>query len=570
MPNTSIDSRLMSFGELFVSNYYYSIPEFQRDYSWTEEEVEALWSDITTTIDENRSDYFMGAIVINNSKKPELMLIDGQQRFTTISILMCVIRDIAREIKDEKRSDAIHQRYIITSYDFSTLSENPKLKLNDNNNDFYLKNIVAKTNETPVSQQPKNKKHKLHKSNKLISDAYSYLYENVQNRVVNNDFLKVLIEIEECVREKLISIVILVADEASSYLIFETLNDRGLALSVTDLLKNCLFSRAGKDIEKIRKKWGEIEEKVGASELTKFMRYYWVSKYRVVRERELYREILKELLGSLTPIKLVEQLREAAEDYSAFEKPQDSSVWNSYPSEVRNYVTCLNIFKVTQCYSILLAAKECLPAKSFAEVLRIIVVISLRYSLICVFPAVKLESVYSNVAIQIRGQKLQNVQDIFKELYKEGVYPTDSEFISYFEVKSIRPSNAKQARYILSEINRKLMGSKELVTNPDATQLNLEHILPQKPSNEAWLSAFSDADSNVYLHRLGNMTLLDSSINTKISNNSFRDKCETGFALSQLKITKELCKYLEWGPTQIEERQKEMAKIACEIWRVDY
>jgi len=101
MSTSTIDSRLMSFGELLAGSSYYSVPPFQRDYSWTETEVEQLWNDITETMDENRSEHFVGAIVVNNSKKPELMLIDGQQRLTTISLLMCVIRDIAKEKGDK-------------------------------------------------------------------------------------------------------------------------------------------------------------------------------------------------------------------------------------------------------------------------------------------------------------------------------------------------------------------------------------------------------------------------------------------------------------------------------------
>lgn len=141
MPTSTIDSRLMSFGELLAGSSCYSVPPFQRNYSWTETEVEQLWNDITETMDENRSEHFVGAIVVNNSQKPELMLIDGQQRLTTISLLMCAIRDIAKEKGDNELAQAISQSYL-GSLNLRARKTEPKLILNENNNQFYQENIV--------------------------------------------------------------------------------------------------------------------------------------------------------------------------------------------------------------------------------------------------------------------------------------------------------------------------------------------------------------------------------------------------------------------------------------------
>ncbi|NER53039.1 MAG: HNH endonuclease [Symploca sp. SIO1A3] len=97
----------------------------------------------------------------------------------------------------------------------------------------------------------------------------------------------------------------------------------------------------------------------------------------------------------------------------------------------------------------------------------------------------------------------------------------------------------------------------------------LEHILPQKP-NATWTSKFTKTDPDLYTWRLGNMTLLDASINRKVGNGSFTDKCSKAYSRSQLEITKKILEYSVWGPKQIEERQSEMSKVACHIWRLDY
>jgi uncharacterized protein with ParB-like and HNH nuclease domain len=564
MPTSTIDSRLMSFGELLAGSSYYSVPPFQRNYSWTETEVEQLWNDITETMDENRSEHFVGAIVVNNSKKPELMLIDGQQRLTTISLLMCAIRDIAKEKGDNELAQAISQSYL-GSLNLRARKTEPKLILNENNNQFYQENIVESKKFSELEELAKKKT--LPKHNKLVVDAYLFLYKKVQERISKTEeFIEALIQLEECIRDKMIAIMISVADEANSYLIFETLNNRGLDLSVADLLKNYLFSKAANKLPEVQSKWKEINLVVGRFELTKFIRHYWLSKYGVVSEKDLYRKIADEVRNANDIFNFVNQLREAAEVYGAFDSPQ-SPVWDSYDSGFKKDLSLLSLFKVSQCYSVLIAAKESLSDELFAKVLRMLVIFSLRYNIICGFNPNKLESAYSKTARYIREQKPKSIKLIFDQL-KE-FYPNDADFAKYFADKTITASNIKLARYILSEINSHYMGSKELVANPNGTELNLEHILPQKPS-ESWLVEFSKTDYNQYIDRLGNMTLLDSKVNRKVGNTSFQEKCIAAFTPSKLEITKEILNTSVWGAKQIEERQNKMAKAACKIWSLNY
>ncbi|ARV62506.1 hypothetical protein BZZ01_31210 [Nostocales cyanobacterium HT-58-2] len=208
-----------------------------------------------------------------------------------------------------------------------------------------------------------------------------------------------------------------------------------------------------------------------------------------------------------------------------------------------------------------------MPDEFFPKVLRMIVILSFRYNVICSLNPNKLETAYSKASKYIREQKPTSIKAISEEL-KE-FYPSDTDFRRAFAQKTVSASNARLARYILSEINRHYMGTKELIANPNATELNLEHILPQNPSAK-WLVEFPKTDYNQYIYRLGNMTLLDSSINRKVGNTSFKDKCTTAFSASKLEITKEIVNFHVWSPKEIEERQKKMAEVACQIWRFDY
>jgi len=351
----SIESRLMSFGELLKGNSSYSVPAFQRDYSWSETEVEQLWTDLISTIDEDRAQHFIGAIVVDNSNRPKLVLIDGQQRLATISVLFCVMRDLAQQNGDNQLHQALSDDYL-GSLNRRTRKTDPKLSLNENNDEFYQENILG--NKSAKQLQDLLKKRTLVKSNRLLTQAYLFLREKVQERINNvGEFAEALIELEECVRDKFITILISVEDLGNAYLIFETLNDRGLELSVSDLLKNYIFSRAERRLDDVKKKWSETNGALGKLDVTKFIRHYWLSNYGVVREKDLYRAVSSKVKSSSSVFSLVKQLHNAAEIYGAFED-SENPLWDTYGSELKDDIERLALFKVSQCYPVLLAAKE--------------------------------------------------------------------------------------------------------------------------------------------------------------------------------------------------------------------
>ncbi|MFG6103429.1 DUF262 domain-containing HNH endonuclease family protein [Leptothoe sp. EHU-05/26/07-4] len=566
MPTSSIDSRLMSFGELLMSSNYYSVPHYQRDYSWTDKEIDELWVDLTNTIDENRSEHFIGAIVVNNHQKPNLSLIDGQQRFTTISLLMCVVRDIAQVNNDAELALLISQNYL-GSRNLRTRKTDPKLILNNRNNEFYQDHFIdSKSIEELKAKKKELKIKNQEKSNILMIDAYLCLHTKVKERISQAiDFREGLIQIEENIRDKLIAIVISVADEANSYLIFETLNNRGLELSVADLLKNHIFSKAGDNLELVQRLWTEIIQELEGFEITKFIRHYWISSNKNVSEKDLFKVISSKFRNSDDVTDFVKSLQKSSEIYGAFSNPS-SPVWDDGRLRTRHYISEIILLETTQCFPMLLAAKECLKEDIFHKVLRMITVFSFRYSTICGLNPNKLELTYSNAAKFIRKNKPKSARQIFEQL--KDLYPNDEAFCKAFQKKSIR-SNHSIARYILCKINNYSITGKEVVANANPEDVNLEHILPKKP-NEEWLRKFKKSTPKQYIYRLGNMTLLDSSVNRKIGNGSFSNKRKEAYEKSKLFITREIAENQSWGPKQIEERQQKMSDKACQIWRLDY
>jgi hypothetical protein len=562
---TSINSSTKAVGKLFENLYF--VPDFQRDYSWNEEKVKELWSDITKSIDENR-EHFLGAIVVSNENG--LMLIDGQQRIVTLSLLMCVIRDILLIKKEEQRAQEVSSRYL-GSLDLETLTKKSKLTLNELNNDFYQDNFITPETVDSNELQRNSGKRSTHKSNKLIATAYLLIRKEVESYIskLDGDEVKSLLKIEKCVREKLIIIEIMVNDLASAFLIFETLNDRGLALSVADLLKNHLFSKSGNRLQDVKSRWKEMSANLGNTDSTRFIRHYWISEGQVVRKKDLYRTVSEKISQPQDVVKLVTKLRDGARIYGALEDPS-SSIWDEYNSDVKANIETLKLFQVNLCYPVLLAAYQSLPLSIFPQILKMIVVITFRYNTICDFSTSELENIYSDAAKYIRENKTTSIKDIFYKGRLARIYPKDDEFKKSFSQKAVKQSAL--ARYILRNLNDHYNQQSELITNHSETKLNLEHILPENP-NENWRDVLTNIDDvSEYIYRLGNLTLLGSAQNRKAGNSSFEEKCSKFYSVSNLEITKEIASNngAGWGPKQIEDRQSRMAKKACQIWRLDY
>ncbi len=177
-----IESHTKSIGEVLAStNSLFAVPSYQRDYSWEREQVQQLWKDIIDNIKNHRSEeYFMGAIVINNSQQPE-ELIDGQQRLATISLLMCVIRDISKKYGKDKYSQKISDLYLGSSK-FITMEKEeiePKLTLNEADNNFFRDNFIEPKEISFLKGLVKPNKKRLD-SKQLLLDAYIFLYTEIE------------------------------------------------------------------------------------------------------------------------------------------------------------------------------------------------------------------------------------------------------------------------------------------------------------------------------------------------------------------------------------------------------
>lgn len=560
--NNLLDTKTVNSNEVLGNGKKYIVPLYQRDYSWKEDNWEDLWADILLVLESN-SVHYMGAIMLQSKGSDIYTIIDGQQRLTTFTIiaLACIakIKELAENNIDkeanEERVKLLSSKFI-GDKDPSSLTYFSKLSLNENNNSFFQTYILTfKTPDNLILRKFKD-------SDKLLLKAYKFFQEKVSKYFEPNpkgeDIAKFLNEI---VAKRLIFIQIIVEDELRAYNVFETLNSRGVGLTVTDLLKNYLFSLVTEiDLPYIRYQWNRIVDTVGLDNFPVFLRHYWISRNKLVRQEHLYKNIRAKIQNAEHLASLLEDLEKNAELYVAFNNSTDE-LWRDN-KEIKKRIKELEIFQVKQCLPILLVAYNKM-LNHFDKVLKIVTVISFRTTIIGGYHSGKLEEVYNKAAIKIANGELTTPQQLAEEV-KE-LYLTDTDFRNDFSTTSLNTRrNKKLIRYILFELENQISGNSYDFEENNAT---IEHILPENPSEE-WEKYFSKNVVENYVFRIGNYTLLEPTKNRDIGNKIYAEKIKV-FETSGFEMTKKI-NFPEWNANNLDKRQSELAKIATSIWRVFY
>ncbi len=539
------------------------MPRYQRSYSWRKDEVRELWDDLLRAIDEGASQYFLGTVVFSGDPASQTgslpAVIDGQQRLATITLLLAAIRNELVARGKQQRVEII-ERFLLDR-DTLSLELEPRLTLNEENAGYF---------EGTQLPQPKSAKKLLPigPSNKKIAAAADLLSELVSGFVQQSgeNWEKELVELQLYVRDKAKVVVLDVPDEANAYLIFETLNDRGLDLTIADLLKNYLFSRADKKIDSVKQNW---DRAVGALDIgdddklqTTFLRHYWSSRFGYTREKGLYRSIKQRVTTPSQALEFSSELVEAAKQYSALRNPSHS-FWSNYGTPTRANLDTLLLLDVTQSRPLLLAVMQQWTPGQVQKTLQSLVSWSVRLIVVGGAGSGTTEAAFSAAAVGIREGKIKDAAALSKEL--ASIVPDDTQFEAAFSVIS---KKARHARYFLHALQRHADRKKspELITNADETQVNLEHILPRDADPKEWPNFDAEEHASLF-NRLGNEVLLDAKENGALNAKGFEEKAKV-YEKSALSLTSDVAKkFTTWDPEAVAQRQKELAALAIKTWK---
>jgi hypothetical protein len=549
----SIKSEQRTIGALLSDKRPLRVPPYQRNFSWTSSEINDLWEDLQATIHEGHASYFLGSMVFILKPDNSLEVVDGQQRLATVSLLLAAIRDVFKAASDTERASQIETQFLC-SRDLRTLEASPKLSLNEIDNDVYVRIIEA--DMLPEDIKTLSRSNDGPESNRLIAKAYLSLYDHVKKGHSRPSDVAYLSDLVEIVTDNISCIQIITDSEDSAYVLFETLNDRGLELTLSDMLKNFLFGKAGKRIQEAKLKWAETTTLVGQQHMKTFIRHEWMSRFGQTREKELYKKIKYKITSQPRVIEYVSTLRNSATIYHAIRNP-DHELWARYKDRCRKLLEETVLLGTIQCYPLIMSTIVAKP-NDLETVLGWIVSLTVRYSVICGKGTGNLETTYAKASTLMRKPeaKLRQVRDIL-----EGIWPNDDEFKVSFREKTL--TTPRIIKYLLSKIEMNKSEDHSLIPNPEV--LTVEHILPKKPNN-GWPSAMRD---ETFLkdncNRIGNLTILTEPMNREAQSNAFSVKKDT-YGKSRYKITKEICQYSEWNADNIAARQSQLAEESATIW----
>lgn len=557
---TSIQFDLLGVAEL-IKNKELGVPEYQRSYSWLthkdDEQVVAFWDDLEESYTLPHNEYFLGTVVLtSDGDSIRRTIIDGQQRLATTSLLLAAVKDELVAAGHEKAT--VVERDYLAKQTLKSSGSERRLHLNLEDDDYFAKILES---GKPGRADPKVP------SQQRLADAYSYLRGKLAPMIAKHG-VDELIEFVTFLDERAKVGVIEVPSESDAYTIFETLNDRGADLTIADLLKNYLYGRAADKLPTVRADWNQALGALGLSaaesKFVAFLRHYWSSREGSTTEKRLYGAIKERIKSKRDVTRLAKDVASAAIKYSALDNP-NHEYWRSVGTAGKSEVELLSRFRLAPNRPLLLAAMDHFAVKELRDLLPALVSWSVRGIVAETMNSKSTEDQYCAAAVKIRSGEFTTTDAV--RTFLASVVPNDEVFGDSFGILRISKNRGWYARYYLRALERAKAGEAEpeLVPNPDEAALNLEHVLAQNAEPTAWTGINAAEDVATWAYRFGNMVLLTKSENDDIGNGSFLSK-KPVLRGSQLALTAEVGRKSDWGPKQIDERQRNLAKLAVATW----
>ena len=541
----------------FIKERRLSVPRYQRSYSWDEEEISDYWSDITKAQSEGR-DYFLGTVVLSSTSDSESQsIIDGQQRISTTTILLAAIRDALRENGESEAAQSLQDQYI-APFEIKYFAKKGRIRLNTADNPFYESLIIGGESAEASAQ-----------SHKLIQDAKRRFDERIRDILIENPskWQEKLSDIVTFLEDNARIVAVTAPSDADAFTIFETLNDRGADLTVSDLLKNYLFSQSGSEIDFVQDRWIEatafLEQDRDNAEFVSYLKHFWSSFYGATRERDLYRSIRDTIRTQKTAVEFSKDLSRGAKLYIAILN-STNEYWNDFSPDEKRSVNQLISLGLEQNRPLLLAVLTQFPIEEVKACVTSLISWSIRGVVTRKFGGGQAERYFCDAAVSIRKGEIKDTSDLRKRL--QPLIPKDSEFKQALATYST--NNSKFARYLLLAIEQDMRGKNEpeMVPNDFQDEVNLEHILAQRAKVSDW-RGFTADEIGLYAYRLGNMTLLRKSQNNRIGNLPWREK-KPFLEDSEYEINKEIVNYDDWNAETINARQERIATRGVRIWAI--
>lgn len=570
---------------LFNETKSFVIPDFQRGFSWGVEEVEEFFEDLN-----NESLFFIGSFILkmtSESKNEKVEIIDGQQRTVTLALFYAALsyyldKTIDKEDSEDAKIVAHELRKSIAEVDPGRPRNISKAKI-DFKNAETNKLFAQIISEKNINNLPSNTD-----LSRKVKKVFSNILDLIEEET-NLDYQK-LITLKERIENTEVIIISIQKDELA-YQIFETVNARGVDLTVAELLKNHLFKTIS-DHETLKKRWLEITDNLKQTQAKQLdlptgLRFYWISNFEHTTKRRLYRSIkdaIKE--GKIKENDLLDQIYDFSVDlYRVYD--QDPNAWSKlfggssaerrqsgrwffYKSDAtRVFYKSIQYLPV---FTSLLKQKKIfdITSSSFKRLLHVIESINFIYLEVLNLPGNVLEKKYSEYSRKI--SKSKNKEEITKNIAKlhdelksliDKQKNSKEEICKY--ILNLRFTNKRDKGIIMFILSRIEYLKCDFGVTINSSNVSLEHIYSQSDIG-------SDQKINEETaHSIGNLTLMEFSGpngNGSLNNKPFEEK-KSAYKESSYSLTRDICNYKKWTAKSIDERGKKIVDMVWRIWGPD-
>jgi hypothetical protein len=602
-----IENHRYSIEEAF-RECFYIVPDYQREYVWTDKEVHQLLEDIDEQIDAGTTrEYFIGTVLVSpTDQKNHYEVIDGQQRLTTFFLLLCALKHLFQGEPQRQTVSGL----ISTSYTDSDGETRTSLKLEpryENAGEVITKLVELDADPQVVHAGIQSSGIASFGSLENLVNAYSTLYRYLKD---NYDSPAKLKRYWGYLANNVVFIQIS-TDVSSALKIFETINERGVGLNPMDLLKNLLFTQVKQvQFTQLKDEWKKITKPLekGKEKPLRFLRYFLMANYvikndrgdAVVREDEIYDWFVDKDNAALCdyagkPFEFVRKVIRNVEHYLAFSNGLGN---DGKPSLVMDSLKRLAGGAFSLHYVLLLAAAS-FPKPLFDHFVAQLESF-LFYYIFTKTPTKDLERSFSQWADELRAiagatdsvkQKVQ-LNAFIADRFDTNMAGKSQELVDALRRFTLHSMQQYRTRYLLARLTQHVEMAFSGLKTPGGlepfTNLEIEHILPNKPKvdlRSKWAAENPGTAYDDYKNRLGNLTLLEKPINIVAGNDFYAAKqaeyrksgnyltrslvelTSVGQNTSISRINEKLKAFFAWDAKAIEERHGLLITLAQDIWK---
>jgi hypothetical protein len=530
------------------------VPPFQRPYAWKEDEVATFWWDLRAAFSTESPEYFLGTIVLTSGAEEPTTIIDGQQRLATAVMLFAAIRNEFLRHDDIDRASVVERNYV-ASRDLRSGELRPRISLNPEDAAFFQRLVI----ERPGPGEPTSATTA---SNRRLEAAFQFLTEKLGNEAgsAGSNWGDLLIRWIDFLEKRVRVISVDVATDADAFLIFETLNDRGLDLTVADLLRNYLFG-LGRDFQdQLQRRWQAVVEALESTGdeniLTTFIRHYWSSQHGATRERELYAQLRQQIRSAQQAKAFVDSLEVSAPFYAAL-LDAEHPAWTLWPQAQSEAQVLLDL-GLEQNRPLILSAMARFDEDEFPRLLKSLIAWSVRGLIVGGIGGGTTERYYAEAATGITSQSITDTAGVYESLLP--IIPADEDFRREFAQRRVIKTSL--AKYYLAALAALEDGNSDpaIVVDHDEAQSALVHVLPRRAVAEDW-PGFPSDEIGQWALRLGNQFL--------VSPDCARSVREAGpeRAATVLAEGRPVAMTTSrWTTDDVDRRQSALADLAVQVW----